>query len=694
MLTSFAPSDIAIVLLGLVLFGILAFSAVGFFYAHQRSQMPIATTYFDLQGRVSALRIEQATLRTALSELNRQITEREHLSAEIASLREQLTAVQAELAALDSARREIDEVKKDAASAAAEYAEKLGELEALKADWERMTSERDRAQSETDRLERQSIERREAIEALEAERARIEAEVGPIRAERDAALRAIEEARSAQSQIASLISRRDDLTSEIDARRTEVQSLRHEVEELQVTRAELARLREDLAHVNALIQRKQAQAESLDARIEDAKRELENLRFTMIGSASGEGGLIDETALVEDLARLPACLAAPDTIRRAKRSETESVAHVDRYLKSHGLQYHERTVRAFHTSLKINDKAQMTVLAGVSGTGKSLLPRRYAEAMGIHLLQIAVEPRWDSPQDLLGFYNYIEKRYRATDLARLLVYLDPYDVSKVLSAPSDRTSHMAMVLLDEMNLARVEYYFSEFLSRLEARPTRDLVGDETRRRDSVIPMDVRGLDRQIALFPSHNVLFAGTMNDDESTLAISDKVLDRSNVMQFAAPKTFDRPLTTTPGDAPASEAQAFSQWESWVKTEAVLDPTVRDKAKRIIEGLADIMRRLNRPFGHRMHDAILAYVANYPTERPVALWENKPLVDQVELRILPKLRGVDISAADHRQAFEDLVDLLRDDLSDSPLASALEEIIETDASASGMFRWRGFTRQ
>ena len=73
----------------------------------------------------------------------------------------------------------------------------------------------------------------------------------------------------------------------------------------------------------------------------------------------------------------------------------------------------------------------MTVLAGVSGTGKSLLPRRYAEAMGLRFLQISVEPRWDSPQDLLGFYNYIEKRYRATDLARALVHMDPYNTSEL-----------------------------------------------------------------------------------------------------------------------------------------------------------------------------------------------------------------------------------------------------------------------
>jgi hypothetical protein len=95
-----------------------------------------------------------------------------------------------------------------------------------------------------------------------------------------------------------------------------------------------------------------------------------------------------------------------------------------RWAMSSNLKYNDRTIRAFHTSLKINDISQMTVLAGVSGTGKSLLPRRYAEAMGLHFLQIAVEPRWDSPQDLLGFYNYVEKRYRSTDLARPIHRID------------------------------------------------------------------------------------------------------------------------------------------------------------------------------------------------------------------------------------------------------------------------------
>lgn len=77
-----------------------------------------------------------------------------------------------------------------------------------------------------------------------------------------------------------------------------------------------------------------------------------------------------------------------------------------------------------------------------------------------------------------------------------------------------------------MNLARVEYYFSEFLSRLEARPRFSDAVMERKRADAMIPIDIRGMKLPVSLFPSHNVLFAGTMNDDESTQALSDKVLD------------------------------------------------------------------------------------------------------------------------------------------------------------------------
>ena len=73
--------------------------------------------------------------------------------------------------------------------------------------------------------------------------------------------------------------------------------------------------------------------------------------------------------------------------------------------------------------MKTNETTQMAVLAGISGTGKSQLPRQYAIGMGIGFLQIPVQPRWDSPQDLMGFYNYIEGAF-TTDMARALWALD------------------------------------------------------------------------------------------------------------------------------------------------------------------------------------------------------------------------------------------------------------------------------
>ena len=130
----------------------------------------------------------------------------------------------------------------------------------------------------------------------------------------------------------------------------------------------------------------------------------------------------------------------------------------------------------------------------------------------------------------------------------------------------DRKDHMSLVLLDEMNLARVEYYFSEFLSRLEVRPRYEDGLDDSKRRDALIPIDIRGLQETISLFPSHNVLFAGTMNDDESTQALSDKVLDRGNIMQFAAPRDFaNQPIGQVV--ARPHEAQSFASWRTWVKS-------------------------------------------------------------------------------------------------------------------------------
>ena len=330
------------------------------------------------------------------------------------------------------------------------------------------------------------------------------------------------------------------------------------------------------------------------------------------------------------------------------QSEAAALNGVFQRLESSGLEYHRRIIYAFHTAMKVNETTQMAVLAGISGTGKSQLPRQYASGMGIGFLQVPVQPRWDSPQDLMGFYNYIEKRFRPTDMARALYQLD-----SINNPDSEFRDRMMMILLDEMNLARVEYYFSDFLSRLESRPPANQVSNDNLRKDAEIELEIpmpKGVDAP-RIFPGYNLLFAGTMNEDESTQSLSDKVVDRANVLRFAAPRRIHSGNTHTENP---SEPQALtkSQWDQWVKNETnIYNPQINNA----LDNMVHIMKDFKRPFGHRLGRAISVYVENYP----IVEGGNQvldPLADQVEMRLLPKLRGIEIDQAE--QAFDALVGL------------------------------------
>ena len=120
-------------------------------------------------------------------------------------------------------------------------------------------------------------------------------------------------------------------------------------------------------------------------------------------------------------------------IQRLHEDEISALRKVEDRLKAKGLEYPSRTLYAFHTAMKVNETTQMAVLAGISGTGKSQLPRQYAAGMGIGFLQVPVQPRWDSPQDLMGFYNYMEKKFRPTDMACALYALDGIPTTRMRS---------------------------------------------------------------------------------------------------------------------------------------------------------------------------------------------------------------------------------------------------------------------
>lgn len=430
------------------------------------------------------------------------------------------------------------------------------------------------------------------------------------------------------------------------------------------------------------ISERQDRATALEARTAQIEAQIEERK-----AQEGDGpGSADKDPLAE-LRELPPVLRDLRIWGECQHeTEEQALEYVRSHLEKIGLTYPRRVVYAFHTAMKVNETTQMAVLAGISGTGKSQLPRRYAEAMGIGFLQVPVQPRWDSPQDLMGFYNYIESRFRPTDMARALFHMDRWNGP---STSQDLQDRMLLVLLDEMNLARVEYYFSDFLSRLESRPGREQSAADTVRKDAEIELDIPVPKAQTTprIFPGYNVLFAGTMNEDESTQSLSDKVVDRANVLRFAAPTTLSVANEDTGTGTP--EALLFTRWQGWIRSVTQLDRH-RAQVDDNIRSIAGHMQELQRSIGHRLARAMMAYVANYPINRE-GLDVRVPLADQVEMRLLPKLRGLDLDTLGGR--LEEFGTYVKQDLDDQVLAQAIDESVEASRS-TGQFVWRGVSRE
>ena len=417
-----------LVLPGTLFATVLALLMAGITLAFQirKERMPAATRFENVNELVANLERQLVERRDELRDVEQKIQQRDRLAAEVGALDQRLEALRAEHAALAGAREEIDAVKREAADAAQFLAVARQELDLARSeveaarkeieDFKRELASRAQELEEIARdlevTKRISVEQKQALEdALEhlrEEKRSLEGELPRLRAERDSSMQRISEGHAAEARRQALlveIERIEEEVADLDVKRHELAAIQ---EQLNAARLDERRVRDEALQVINQRGDLLAQVAQLGAEIGARTEELAQIKEA-IRTQSKIGDVTPSPEdLLKDLIQMPACLAAPVRLGAAHREEADALAQVDRALKDSGLEYSNRTLRAFHTSLKINDNAQLTVLAGVSGTGKSLLPRRYAEAMGIHFLQIAVEPRWDSPQDLLGFYNYIE----------------------------------------------------------------------------------------------------------------------------------------------------------------------------------------------------------------------------------------------------------------------------------------------
>ena len=171
-------------------------------------------------------------------------------------------------------------------------------------------------------------------------------------------------------------------------------------------------------------------------------------------------------------------------------------------------------VRSFIAGLATS---KIVLLEGLSGTGKSTLPRRFMEFMGGESEFISVQSTWKDRADLIGYYNDFTSNFKET---RFL---------KVLYENNYKSDIMSTVVLDEVNLSRVEYYFADFISAMEY-PV------DMRYIELMQPISGRKMPEKLEDGKIHipeNTFFVGTANKDESTYTITERVYDRAIVINF-----------------------------------------------------------------------------------------------------------------------------------------------------------------
>ncbi|WP_232265040.1 restriction endonuclease [Helicobacter pylori] len=427
-----------------------------------------------------------------------------------------------------------------------------------------------------------------------------------------------------------------------DERIKELEKEKRELEEIRVQK-EIAEQKYNTLSVHN---------KQLEAELNMLNEKLENLKNMYAGVEDFEKR---QKNIKEQIVKTnPKVLSTPS-------NEVEELAFLERIEK--GMQefdvfYPRRLLYMFHTALKSTSLSPLSVLSRVSGTGKSELPKLYAHFGGLNFLSIAVQPTWDSPESLMGYFNAIENKFDATEFLRFFIQTtlsnneEPYGLKEAMN----------IVLLDEMNLAHIELYFAEFLSKLETKRSKET--------NISIKLGI-GLTWELPL--GDNLLFVGTMNEDESTKMLSDKVLDRAFCLNFERPKTLkskqQKPL---PSNDEYLKVETFNRW---INKKGDQEAKLEGKYKKLTEEINERLDACGRSIGHRVWQSMSTYMHNHPLVLH-ASDKNKDLQFAYEeclvLKIFPKLRGVQTRNNQHLTKIQDL-------LKDFSVSSDFKQAMEND---------------
>lgn len=319
------------------------------------------------------------------------------------------------------------------------------------------------------------------------------------------------------------------------------------------------------------------------------------------------------------------------------KSELEFLEFLEENARKRGLYYDKQDLYTFHTSVKTN---LLTIIGGMSGTGKSQLAKLYGETMGLQygdeLLMIPVSPSYHEPNDVLGYLNPTTGIYHESETGLV----------DLLLKAEDSPERMYMVIFDEMNLSQVEHWFSPFISLLEI--------EEENRYLSLFN------DNSYCVNPKYkskvkignNIIFVGTVNFDETSRDFSDRLLDRTNII---VPKklTFKESVGILRNQKETSQqiesllihTEIFKN--SWLRNpiDSSMLSVFTDNEIELLDHLHILMNEADRQKGisFRVVLGIASFIANIPISQNNELLIDRSRAFDIQLaqRVLTKINGI-----------------------------------------------------
>ncbi|SHN31219.1 McrB family protein [Mucilaginibacter sp. OK098] len=339
-------------------------------------------------------------------------------------------------------------------------------------------------------------------------------------------------------------------------------------------------------------------------------------------------------------------------------SPKEIVDHIHEYLNNRGFKYHYEEIANFFLALKTKP---FIILAGISGTGKTQLPRMFAQAIGMkaNIIQVPVRPDWTDGSDLLGY----------TSLDGKFV---PKNLTIAIEKANLKPNEPHFFILDEMNLARVEHYFSDFLSIIETREWTDKKGSNIV-TDSILSEEVFQNGKNSEGFKKlgwpKNLYLIGTVNMDETTHAFSRKVLDRANSIEMN-----DIDLDwIIPSSSVVNNLSDVTN--SFLEAEYLMSIDLSGDDRKSIDDEINILKKVNKilqtadmQFAYRVRDEIAFYLIL--NKKYNLINDNAALDFQLVQKILPRIHG---SSERIQRVLIDLLNLLEGKAFKSETFSYLE---------------------